>query len=167
MAITSEFNEAVQSGNMMRVHIMLKNSLLVDPTGAQFDEMADYAESKMGTIYVAHDGEALNFDQRSWDKAYLNKQMVSAVTCFSKERIRLLKQMVRVLYKEKAAETRQTGEASHSQQYIRRKQIGTGVSVAGVIAAAAGIYTSHTVLTVGGIAAAAAGIIMLATNKEN
>ena len=39
MAITNEFMEAVQSGKMMRVRIMLKDSLLVDPTAAQFDEM--------------------------------------------------------------------------------------------------------------------------------
>ena len=39
MAITNEFTEAVQAGNKMRVRIMLKDSLLVDPTAAQFNEM--------------------------------------------------------------------------------------------------------------------------------
>lgn len=46
MAITNEFTEAVQSGKMMRVRIMLKDSLLVDPTAAQFDEMERYATEK-------------------------------------------------------------------------------------------------------------------------
>ena len=51
MAITNEFMDAVQSGNMMRVRIMLKDSLLIDPTAAQFDEMELHAAEKMGNIY--------------------------------------------------------------------------------------------------------------------
>ena len=73
MAITNEFMEAVQSGKMMRVRIMLKDSLLVDPTAAQFDEMEHYATEKMGNIYTEHDGEVLNFDVSSWNEDYLNQ----------------------------------------------------------------------------------------------
>ena len=43
MAITNDFMEAVKAGKMMRVRIMMKDSLLVDPTGVQFDEMERYA----------------------------------------------------------------------------------------------------------------------------
>ena len=117
MAITNEFMEAVQSGKMMRVRIMLKDSLLVDPTAAQFDEMERYATEKMGNIYTDHDGEVLNFDVSSWNEDYLNQQMVTVVNCFSKERIDLLKSMVRFLYKEKANKIRT--ETNHTQNYRR------------------------------------------------
>lgn len=123
MAITNEFMEAVQSGKMMRVRIMLKDSLLVDPTAAQFDEMERYATEKMGNIYTDHDGEVLNFDVSSWNEDYLNQQMVTVVNCFSKERIDLLKSMVRFLYKEKANKIRTETNHALYQSHITQKQI--------------------------------------------
>ena len=39
MALTREFVEAVSQGNLLRVKIMLKDSLLVDTSFEQFNEM--------------------------------------------------------------------------------------------------------------------------------
>ena len=39
MAVTNEFKEAVDSGKKIRVRIMLKDIMLVDPTMRQFDEI--------------------------------------------------------------------------------------------------------------------------------
>ena len=39
MAITQEFIEAVESRKTLRVRIMLKDILLVDPTATKYDEM--------------------------------------------------------------------------------------------------------------------------------
>ena len=83
MAITNEFVEAVQSENIMRVRIMLKDSLLLDPTSGQFQEMEQYAMKQLGNIYTEHDGEKLNFDVTSWNEDYLNQQMVAVIGCFS------------------------------------------------------------------------------------
>ena len=106
MAITNDFMEAVKACKMMRVRIMLKDSLLVDPTGVQFDEMEQYAVEVLGNIYTEHDGEKLNYDVAAWNEDYLNEQMVAVVNGFSKERIDLLKSMVRYLYKDKASKIR-------------------------------------------------------------
>lgn len=165
MAITSEFREAVQSGKMMRVHIMMKDSLLLDPTGAQFDEMEQYAMENMENIYTEHDGEKLSFDVNDWNEKYLNQQMVAAVNCFSKERIDLLKGMVRYLYKEKVSKIHSEINENPVQSHITRKQVGTGATVAGAALAVAGICTSHTVLTVGGIVVAGAGIALIISDK--
>lgn len=165
MALTNEFMEAVQSGKMMRVRIMLKDSLLVDPTAAQFDEMEHYAIEKMGNIYTEHDGEVLNFDVASWNEDYLNQQMVVVVNCFSKERIDLLKGMVRFLYKEKANKIRNEESSTQFQSYITRKRVGTSVTVAGAVLTVAGICTSHTVLTIGGVVIAVSGIALIVSDK--
>lgn len=165
MAITNEFMEAVKSGKMMRVRIMLKDSLLVDPTAAQYDEMERYVTEKMGNIYTEHDGEKLNFDVDAWDEEYLNQQMVTVVNCFSKERIDLLKGMVRYLYKDKANKIRREMSDSHNQSHITRKQVGTGVTVAGAALTVAGICTSHTALTIGGVVVAITGIALIITDK--
>lgn len=166
MAITKEFRDAVQAGKMLRVRIMLKDSLLVDPTGTQFNEMERYATENIGNIYTEHDGEALNFDVSSWDETYLNQQMATVVNCFSKERIELLKSMVRVLYKEKADKIRSETRSKDSQSHISRKQVGTGVTVAGAALAVAGICTSQAALTIGGAVGVAAGIALIISDRE-
>lgn len=163
MAILNEFKDAVQTGKTLRVHIMLKDSILFDPTGALFREMEQYAVSKMGDIYVKHDGEVLKYDLASWNNAYLTDQMVKVVGNFSKERVKLLKEMVAFLYKDKAEQIRNEAK---KQTKITKKQAGTGVTVAGAALAVAGVCTSHAILTVGGVAAAVVGIAVLVSDKE-
>lgn len=167
MAITNEFMDAVQSGKMLRVRIMLKDSLLVDPTAAQFDEMERFATGKMGTVYTEHDGEKLNFDVNAWNEEYLNRQMVTVVNSFSKERIELLKNMVRYLYKDKANRIRNEQEDSHPASGITRKQVGAGVTVAGAALTVAGICTSHTIMTIGGVVVAVAGVALIVSDGGN
>ena len=55
----------------------------------------------MPDFYVDHDGEQLNFNKSDWNVNYLNKQMVIVVNNFSRERINLLKEMVKVVLKDK------------------------------------------------------------------
>ena len=167
MAVTKEFMEAVQSGKQMRVRIMLKDSLLVDPTAVQFEEMERYASQHMGDIYAAHDGEKLDFDVTAWTKDYLNQQMVAAVNNFSKERVDLLKSMVRYLYKEKADKIRSDRDAVGKRLAITQKQVGMGVTTAGAIVAVASVCTSHPMLAVGGAVVAAAGIVLIVSDKGN
>lgn len=165
MAITSDFMEAVQSGRMMLVRIMLKDSLLIDPTAAQFDEMEQYATEHMGNIYTPHDGERLNFDVSAWNEEYLNRQMVTVVSCFSRERVDLLKAMVRYLYKDKADKIRSESSNTRTERHITRKQIGTGVTAAGAVMTVAGICISQTILTICGVLTAAAGAALIISDK--
>ena len=167
MAITKEFIEAVESGKTLRVRIMLKDILLVDPTAAKFDEMEAYASSALGNIYDEHDGETLNYDVTGWNEDYLNEQMVEVVNNFSKERVDLLKGMVRHIYRDKVQKIRSEESAAHTQETraVNQKHIGVGVTVAGAALAVAGICTSHTILTIGGVAAAAVGVALIVTDK--
>ena len=167
MAITKEFIEAVESGKTLRVRIMLKDILLVDPTAAKFDEMEAYASSALGNIYDEHDGETLNYDVTGWNEDYLNEQMVEVVNNFSKERVDLLKGMVRHIYRDKVQKIRSEESEAHTQEKraVSQKHIGVGVTVAGAALAVAGICTSHTILTIGGVAAAAVGVALIVTDK--
>ena len=121
MAISKEFADAVDKGKLMRVRIMLKDSLLLDPSGAQFDEMSRYAEKKMKDLYVEHDDESLNEDESSWTKDYLNEQMVAVVNNFSKKRINLLKRMVRVLFKDKLNKIK--SDRSGTQEFVKIRKL--------------------------------------------
>lgn len=167
MAVTNEFMEAVQSGKELRVRIMLKDSLLVDPTAAQFEEMERYASSQMGSVYVEHDGESLNYDVSAWSEDYLNRQMVEVVSNFSKERIDLLKSMVRYIYRDKANKIRATQNSTYVDHNLSRKQIGAGVTTVGAALTVAGICASQIALTAGGAVVAAAGIALIVSDRGN
>lgn len=167
MAVTNDFKEAVKSRKMMRVHIMLKDSLLVDPTGTQFDEMERYAVEELGDIYTEHDGDKLNYDVASWNEDYLNEQMVAIINCFSKERIGLLKSMVRYLYKDKASKICTERDKASTTHPIKRRQIGTVVNVVGAALTVAGICTAQTALTIGGVVVIFGGVALIINEKGN
>ncbi len=163
MAITNEFKEAVDSGKKIRVRIMLKDNMLVDPTMKQFDEMMYYALSKMPDLYDEHDEEVLKQDSSEWNEAYLNHQMVTVVNNFSKERIDLLKNIVKYIYRDKAEHIRQEEYTTNSA--ITRKQVGIGVTAAGTVAIVAGICAHQGIVIAGGIGVAAVGIGLILTDK--
>lgn len=96
MALTNAFKEAVNSGNVCRIRIMMKDSLLVDPTFTEFKEMEKAAASVQG-LYDIHDGRELELNEKNWDDDYMNKQMVQVVSNFSHERIEHIKDVVRYL----------------------------------------------------------------------
>lgn len=163
MAITNDFRKTVQEGNIMRVRIIMKDSLLVDPTGRQYDEMEQYAVDNMGNIYVEHDGEDLKLEVTAWNKDYLNVQMVAVVNNFSEERIKLLKKMVRYLYKDKIEKNNE--ENQPSEPIISRKQVGAGVTVVGAAVSVVGMCTAHTALAIGGAIIAVAGVALVISDK--
>ena len=165
MAITSEYMDEVQKGNRLRVYIMLKDSLLIDPTAEQFDEMLHYANTQMGNIYFERDGEVLNYDTSSWNEDYLNEQMVMVVNNFSKERVNLLKSMVSYLYKEKADKIQKERESVQHKTEVTQKQIGAGVTAVGAVVTVTGICTSHALVSIGGVAIAAVGVALMVSDK--
>ena len=92
MALTNAFYEAVKDDNVRRVRIMMKDSLLVDPTFTDFNNMVKAASSMTG-LYDAHDGRAFISDEQEWNDEYMDKLMVQVVGNFSHERIDHLKQV--------------------------------------------------------------------------
>lgn len=96
MAITDTFRKAVAAGDITSLRIMMKDSLLVDPTFAEFEEMDSAARSVSG-LFDPHDGRELNCAEASWNDDYMNKLMVQVVGNFSRERLEHLKNVVRHL----------------------------------------------------------------------
>ena len=86
MAITESFREAVRDGDLRRVHIMMKDSLLVDKTFREFAEM-ERAAGDLPELYQEHDGRELIEDESKWDADYMNLLMVQVVSNCSRERV--------------------------------------------------------------------------------
>lgn len=174
MALTNAFYQAVQSGDVLSVRIMMQDSLLVDPTFTEFNAMEKAASSMIG-LYDEHDGKELIEDRNLWNDDYMDKVMVKILSNFSHERIDHLKEVVRYLRpvaetaapKKKQA-SHQTYSTTRQDPYEEEKRrcqergdylgakIGTGAvvgaAVGGVIASVAGAPVAGVV---GGVAAGA------------
>lgn len=96
--LTKEFKEAVAQGNLLRVHIMLKDSLLIDTSFKQFDEMVEFAESKLDGVWVDNVDDKESFSQSADN---LDNILVGLVNNFSKKRVRYLKTIIRDKYPQK------------------------------------------------------------------
>ena len=97
MAVSKELIEAVESNDILGVRLILKNSLILDPSGNSFSEMLEYTSSKISDLFVTHDGELFK-DKNEWNKDYYNEQTVKVVNNFSVERVELLKNMAKMLF---------------------------------------------------------------------
>ena len=96
MQITQEFRQAVVEENILRIKIMLKDSLLVDPTFNQFNEMLHIVEQSRIDLWVddSEDDVELPENQLDWTEEYLNMTLVGLVNCFSKKRVNCLKAVI-------------------------------------------------------------------------
>ena len=99
--VSSEFNSAIKSGNLLRARIMLKDSLIVDPTFAQFSEMLAYARRELPELLVPNDNSDLEDDRSKWNKDLMNTELVEIVNNFSEVRIDHLKKVISVVLAEK------------------------------------------------------------------
>lgn len=174
MSLTNEYIEAVSSNKKTRVRIMLKDIMLVDPTMKSFEEMLSYAEKNMESLYDVHDGEVLNESESAWTEDYMNQQMVSVVTNFSKERISLLKNIVRYLYGSKiktdtSANIKHTkaNASTHGNGFTGQQIAGGVIAIVGAGALLGGIIGSNIpVAIVGGVAIAGGAILIATGGKE-
>ena len=98
MAVTQEFKQAVLQNNNLKTKIMLKDSLLVDTSFNQFDEMLRYAASKLMEFWVKdeEDDEILSDDPQEFDVI-----LAGLVNNFSHKRVNHLKKMISTMYPRK------------------------------------------------------------------
>ena len=99
--LTNAFFKAVDEKNISRLRIMMKDSLLVDLSFKQFNEMSNYVKNIEG-MYDEHDDKACPFeeDKSKWDKNYMDKQMTQLfVGNFSKKRIEHIKKVINYIYR--------------------------------------------------------------------
>jgi hypothetical protein len=168
MAITNSFRNAVSKGDIRGIRIMMKDSMLVDPTFAEFNEMSRLARGVRG-LYDSHDGRALKSDKSAWNDDYMDKLMVQVVGNFSHERLAHLKNVVKYL-RPVAAGTKapnSSGTSRRGYQSPNIKKIGGGAVVGAIIGGLIGAVINGAA---GGAIVGAAGAIVgvaIATNKEH
>ena len=178
MALTNAFQEAVVEKNVQKIRIMLKDSLLVDPSFERFNEM-ERAASSVDNLYVEHDGRELSEDHNVWDDAYMDKLMVQVVGNFSHERVEHLKKVVRYLRpvsesksderqcesREKGAFSTETKSMGRQTEYQKQKytdqmsgnyrgvKVAGGAILGGIVGAGVGTFFSASGMAMFGVVA--------------
>lgn len=123
--ITKAFEEAVKNKNISLVRIMMKDSLIVDPSLKTFNKMNTLA-SQIEGLYDDFDNRELRADESLWDSQYLDLLMVQLLRNFSRERIRHIKKIVKKIYpmevpnskryRDKVVSTKGSSRKSYQQQ---------------------------------------------------
>lgn len=125
--LSEEFKSAVSSKNLLRVRIMLKDSLIIDPSFKLFDEMLYFSQSNgLQELVVAFDGESLEDNPSKWDKDLMDLEMVQIINNFSKERIEHLKKIVSKVYENKIQNMNKENlnrNSASNQNYPKSKPI--------------------------------------------
>ena len=66
--ISQEFKKAVEERDLLRVRIMLKDSLIIDPSFGKFEKMLRCANAEFRDIYVNYDGGQLGRNPEKWNQ---------------------------------------------------------------------------------------------------
>ncbi|WP_060665664.1 hypothetical protein [Bacillus sp. CHD6a] len=98
--LSNKFKEAVMAQDITRVRLMMKDSLTMDLTFRQFQEMLDFAVSRIPGLIEVHDGTTFE-GKSSWNKDYASDLKVDLIDNFSSQRIAHIKDVQRFVYADK------------------------------------------------------------------
>lgn len=164
MEITEAFRNAVSDGNVQGIRIMMKNSLLVDLTFDEFDEMDRLAQNVKG-LYDNHDGRDIITDRFAWNDGYMSELMVQVVGNFSRKRVNHLKEVVRHL--RPVATQKQTASSKQSSSTINTgAKIAIGVVAVGCVGAAVSGVAGTSVIAGAVIGGALGGVLGAVTKTK-
>jgi hypothetical protein len=167
--LDKNFQKAVDEQDLIKVRIMLANNLIYNPASKEVDAMLRCAEEKFYDLYEKHDGGIFNDNSELWSIDLLSSVHNEIEDNFSKERWRYMRNLAIYVLKDRIAvlqkEEKEENECAHRVAYIRskeqKKKRYTGMTVAGVAVAIAGVCVSKIVITTLGTVVAVAGGVML------
>lgn len=93
MAVTEYFKNTVKQGDIQKIRIMMKNSLLSDRTFQEFSDMEILVQN-FPNVYDTYDNISFIEDRDKWNEGYLDQQLVQLLNNFSCERINHLKEII-------------------------------------------------------------------------
>lgn len=155
-----EFIDAVNSKDYDLVKIMLCNSLLVDPSGSNFDSMFNYAKKNLSGLVESFDGGVLNNDTSYWNKDYLDEQLLKLEDNFSLERIEFVKLLCATILNNKMLKIDEEKRREKYKDGINKQQVGSVVATAGVITTVAGVVLSKPIIVGIGVTAIVIGGVL-------
>lgn len=98
MALTPEFMSAISERNILRIRIILKDSLLVDKTFKQFEEMRNYAERSGINVWMNETEKEEIPPKETWNMDLMNLELTRLVNEFTVARVNFCMHLIRTLY---------------------------------------------------------------------
>lgn len=92
------FKEELRKNNILKIRLMMKNSLLYDPSFKTFNEMEKLAEEYKVNIWQDSSCEDFIKQKQSWTMDDVNYELTAIVSDFTKERIAYLKKLITEVY---------------------------------------------------------------------
>lgn len=92
------FEETLRKKNILKIRLMMKNSLLYDSSFKSFDEMEKLAEKYKVNIWQDSSVEVLIKRDKPWTIDDVNYELTAIVSSFTKERIAYLKDLITDVY---------------------------------------------------------------------
>lgn len=116
--ITPEFRRAVKERNLLRIRIMMKDSLLIDKSADLFNEMNKYAKNQGIYVWTKNGKEFDVLPEDSWDESLLNSELVKLINDFTIKRVSYCLDIIRKIYKDKNKEKSNVkGQSKNDQEY--------------------------------------------------
>ena len=109
------FKEALTKNDILKIRLMMKNSLLYDPSFKSFDEMERLAEKYKVNIWQDSSVEVLEKRDKPWTIDDVNYELTAIVNHFTKERIAYLKNLIIEVYYRDVNINKKT--SSHNKKY--------------------------------------------------
>ncbi len=94
MAVSAEFAQAVRDGNLLKVRIMLKDSLIIDRSFGLFAELLHYTENSGLDIWMTF-AEPAEYTPAPWTEDTMNYELTALVNDFTKEHVNYVKKIIR------------------------------------------------------------------------
>ena len=186
MAITNTFRECVEKGEVQKLRIMMANSLIIDYSFSEFNEMEKLARN-VPDLYNKHNDKMFIEDKSKWNDDYMNRVDAELIFNFSHERIEHLKQVIHYLHPENEKDksnisprgtaprsVERNNERPLSYQEQKRQdqldgriiKIVSGAAVGGIAGGVvSGIAGSSVIVGAAVGAVVVGGVVVLATNK--
>ena len=191
--ISREFQENIESGDVMLVRCVLSNDLIVDRTFKKFKEEFEVARKKMDLL-EPYDEEAFEADSEKWDMEYLSHQKVALIENFSEERIAHMQEVITKVMPpvtEKKSNTtlsyqtpsggkaKRTGKTVTVTRQVDKERVinkgkpskkkdiaGNALIIGGIATTTAGIALAQPVVVGTGVIATGAGVCIKVYNRR-
>ena len=99
MAISREFQNAVKEKNILRIRIMLKDSLFIDRSFSMFKKLLEHTEER-GVKVLMEAEDSLERADKPWTVELMNSELTSLVGDFTEEHIQYVKDIIINIYGE-------------------------------------------------------------------
>jgi len=193
MSIPDKLKEHVKNQDINSIRIMLKNIIIADPTFGEFNELNSYVKENHIDIYEKYDGKVFEEDITKWNKDYLNTECIRLVANFSEERVKHIRKVCKVVYKERIELINKERNDSEKKtatdkgnnfakkdtkeekiNFVYTKPYASTTKGKSTIAAvgssaivATGIIIEKTAIIVGGAAIAIGGLVLITILEKN